>query len=133
MLYTLLACRKIWATAFWLVTCTHAFRNCRLNSDSFAHHPQDKEERERRQRLTQKRRQRWRELSAAEKELDWQRYGKYDALQQLLQSAADDPSFKVLPLRELCLEEGTVHGLPQDLCPCLCWASMSLGGLPRGV
>ena len=62
---------------------------------------QTKEERERRAAEAQQRRQRWRELSAAEKELDWQRYGKYDALQQLLQSAAEDPSFKV-PRSRLC-------------------------------
>ena len=77
---------------------------------------QDKEERERRARQTQRRRQRWRELSAAEKELDWQRYGKYDALQQLLQSAADDPSFKVPPQLSYpcqpCYQEGTVLGTP---------------------
>ena len=66
--------------------------------DAIAHHMQDKEERERRTREAQQRRQRWRQLSAEEKELDWQRYGKYDALQQLLQSAAEDPSFKVLLL-----------------------------------
>lgn len=62
-------------------------------------HVQSKEERERRAREAQQQRQRWRELSAAEKELDWQRYGKYDALQQLLQSAAEDPSFKVTRFR----------------------------------
>ena len=62
---------------------------------------QDKEERERRAHDAQQRRQRWRQLSAEEKELDWQRYGKYDALQQLLQSAAEDPSFKVLLLPAL--------------------------------
>ena len=49
----------------------------------------------RREHEAQRERQRWKNLSAAEKELDWQRYGKYDALQQLLSSAASDPSFKV--------------------------------------
>lgn len=63
-------------------------------------HAQDKEERERRERAAQQRRQRWRQLAAEERELDWQRYGKYDALHQLLKSAAEDPKFEVRPLRQ---------------------------------
>ena len=77
--------------------CTH--KTC-------AHGSQDKEERERRERAAQQRRQSWRQLAAAEKELDWQRYGKYDALQQLLASAAEDPAFKVLLLPGGCALRG---------------------------
>ena len=61
---------------------------------------QDKEERERREREAQRKRQQWRALSAAEKKLDWQRYGKYDALHQLLQSAAEEPTFEVRSLNQ---------------------------------
>ena len=59
------------------------------------HASQDKEERERRESEAQQKRQQWRALSAADKELDWQRYGKYDALHQLLKSAAEEPTFEV--------------------------------------
>ena len=64
------------------------------------HASQDKEERDRRKREAQRKRQQWRALSAADKELDWQRYGKYDALHQLLKSAAEEPTFEVCPLSQ---------------------------------
>ena len=88
---------------------------------------QDREERERRARKAAQRRQRWRDLSAAEKELDWQRYGKYDALQNLLQSASEDPSFKVALMRKWREIEYRTH---DDSRPVGC-CGMALAALPN--
>ena len=56
---------------------------------------QSKEERQQRAWRAQQHRQRWREQADAEAELDWERYGKYDMLHELLQTATSDPALQV--------------------------------------
>ena len=64
---------------------------------------QSKDERQQRARAAKQRRQRWRDQADAEAELDWERYGKYDMLHELLQTASSDPALQVCrPPRSVC-------------------------------
>lgn len=56
---------------------------------------QSKEERRERAARAEARRAAWRESEAASAELDWARYGKYDALQELLRVALADRDAQV--------------------------------------
>jgi hypothetical protein len=58
---------------------------------------QSKEERRLRALEAQQRRQRWRAQADAEAELDWERYGKYDMLHEVLKAATSASDLQVLP------------------------------------
>ncbi|CAL8463993.1 g3528 [Coccomyxa elongata] len=63
-----------------------------------------KEERQRRAVNAQQRREAWRAQAGAQAELDWERYGKYDMLHELLQAATSEPSLqdeRYTPVRAL--------------------------------
>ena len=58
---------------------------------------QSKEERRQRAVKAQQRREAWQAQAGAQAELDWERYGKYDMLHELLQAATSEPSLQVCP------------------------------------
>ncbi|BDA49099.1 hypothetical protein COCOBI_13-2090 [Coccomyxa sp. Obi] len=63
-----------------------------------------KEERQRRAVRAQQRREAWRAQADAQAELDWERYGKYDMLHEVLQAATSEPSLqdeRYTPVRAL--------------------------------
>lgn len=57
---------------------------------------QSKDERRRRAYEAEQRRLRWRAHAEAKAELDWERYGKYDMLHEVLKSATSAPQLQVL-------------------------------------
>jgi hypothetical protein len=56
---------------------------------------QSAEERRARAARAAARREAWKEQQAANADIDWARFGKYDMLQQLLQAAAAEPEAQV--------------------------------------
>lgn len=71
--------------------------------------------------MAQQRREAWRAQADAQAELDWERYGKYDMLHELLQAATSEPSLQVCACTVNNQSLAGTHpllGLPHMACPC---------------